>query len=158
MAPLFFSRCVWQRIISLKLQFDWECDDKPVDLAVYSILGQTHAIQTAINKNACPTYLPIIHWLLCIHIQYITLFIPKISHGFLHPPFFYFIHMKKHMPIPAPHGSVLDLFKSCGHAEACASWGSRWQSLVLFLSSRPVGDDASGWRVFSPQELVFNIV
>jgi hypothetical protein len=77
MAPLFFSRCVWQRIISLKLQFDWECDDKPVDLAVYSILGQTHAIQTAINKNSCPTYLPIIHWLLCIHIQYITLFITQ---------------------------------------------------------------------------------
>ena len=95
----------------------------------------------------------------CVYIYSISHFLyPRFLMDFSIPHFFYFIHMKKHMPIPAPHGSVLDLFKSCGHAEACASWGSRWQSLVLFLSSRPVGDDASGWRVFSPQELVFNIV
>ena len=96
----------------------------------------------------------------CVYIYSISHFLyPRFLMDFSIPHFFYFIHMKKHMPIPAPLGSVLDLFKSCGgHAEACASWGSRWQSLVLFLSSRPVGDDASGWRVFSPQELVFNIV
>ena len=143
MAPLFFSRCVWQRIISLKLQFDWECDDKPVDLAVYSILGQTHAIQTAINKNACPTYLPIIHWLLCIHIQYITLFIPKISHGFLHPPFFLFHPHEKTYANPSPPwfsiGSIQIMWRP--------RWGLCFMGVPLAVPCPlPLFEAGGGWR------------
>ena len=146
---------VYQRVISLKSQFDWESDDEPVDWQYHSWTNQQRSKQRSTKMRVPPISLSY------TNLEY-NLFTQDFSWISSSPIFFIsstWKNNKKHMPTPSPHGSVLDLFKSSNHVATLrpvlhgGSAGSPLSSSSL-RGRWPVGDAASGWRVFSPQELV----